>query len=416
MTADRLYAPDDTVTRGRWGTVVRIADDANLAGAREGGQVVEDGLYACPGDDGPTEAVYWHDGSSVTLRGTAAVVDCFGYGSAGFMNPPAVRRRRADLVVSGLVCQGVPGRAFEVDVALVRAFDHHRSRATVQRRIGRPGLTSMWAVVVGTDQEPIADSKALHWLSLRRCWRVPRYEADESTAGAFVIDLSDGLAEFVDRVKVAVVHGTCRAINHNVFERPSVAARMIRATPGEILAGEIRSATGAVTGLFLVDTSTGAVAYFDDLVKEPHRATLRRVNGRPAEAIASNDGNFALVMRRGGSGVTEGAYLYHATTGECVYFARVNKMASDPTVGFVNGMPEIEGGVAAIALQDGGEATTQALLIDEASGAIYGVGGLERDPSEVTGGSAATRSLRVLSTFSRGSRRRSASSRARILR
>ena len=88
-------------------------------------------------------------------------------------------------------------------------------------------------------------------------------------------------------------------------------------------------------------------------------------------------------MRRGGSGATEGAYLYHATTGECVYFNQVNRMAPDPTVRFIHGLPEIEGRVAAIGLQGGGEATTHALLVEEASGAIYLVGGLERDPNEV---------------------------------
>ena len=383
LTADRLYEPDDTVTRGQWGGVTRIGGNPQFAKAREGGRALGDGFFTHPGNGGATEIVYVHDGSELVLRGVATVIDCVDHCGAAGSVEFSIQGDGQELWTSGLVRHGDPGSSFAVGLEGVREIRLITSD-------GGNGTAEDWAawldLDIGSDAKPVpvqtisvtgaASGVARSFLA------VPRYEADESTAGAFVIDLGDGSAEFVDRVKVAESTVRRRAMNHNIF------AALGRSTddpanPGEILAGEIRSTSGAVLGLFLVDTSTGAVAYLDDLVNEPHRAILRRVNGRPAEAIASNDGNFALVMRRGGSGATEGAYLYHATTGECVYFNQVNKMAPDPTVRFINGMPEIEGRVAAIGLQGGGEATTHALLVEEASGAIYLVGGLERDPNEV---------------------------------
>jgi hypothetical protein len=116
----------------------------------------------------------------------------------------------------------------------------------------------------------------------------------------------------------------------------------------------------------------------------PHRVTLRRINGRPAVAIASDDGNFALIMRRDGSGSTDGAYLYHATSGRCVYFAHVDDMAPDTVVEITSPLPVMEGGVAALELQSGGEATPQALLIDGGNGRVYRVGELEHQPTRIS--------------------------------
>ncbi len=76
LTEDRLYSPDDTVTRGQWGTVTRIGGNEQFAGAKEGGRAIEDGFFVHPGNGGPTEVVYQHDGSPVILKGTAAVLDC----------------------------------------------------------------------------------------------------------------------------------------------------------------------------------------------------------------------------------------------------------------------------------------------------------------------------------------------------
>ena len=384
LTADRLYEPDETITRGKWGTVARIGGNPAFAKASEGGQALGDGFFTHPGVDGPTEIVYLHDGSNATLRGKATVLDCVDscgqLGTVKFI----IRGDGQEIWASELIRHHNPGTSFAIDLENVHELrlittdggdgTSHDWAAWLDLEIGKASIQKPARAAVATLPPPVGGASIL---------AVPRYTADESTAGAFVIDLSDGSVEFVDRVNVTKSTARRRAMNHNVFAALGRAAGD-SANPGGVLAGEIRSATDAVSGLFLVDTSSGTVAYFGDLVDEPHRATYRRVNGRPAEAIASGDGNFALIMRRDGSGATVGAYLYHATTGECVYFDQVNKMGPDPVVMFASVLPKMEGRVAAAAVQDGGETTTQAVLVDEASGAVYMVGGLDRKPTEIS--------------------------------
>lgn len=384
LTTERLYAPDEEVVRGRWGTVMRIAEDPVFSAAREGGAALPDGLFAVAGDDGPTEIVYRHDGSAVTVHGTAAVIDCIDYcgrmGSVQFF----VRGDGSELWNSGILRQGDAGRPFAVDLDGVSELrlvvtdggngNDEDWSAWLDLRIGdEPQGVSTPAAIVASNAGP-GGSGIL---------AIPRYRGDESTAGTWVIDLEDGSAAFVDRVGIDGNTSRRRPVNLNVFTvlgRPSDKP----ATQGEILAGEIRSPGGAVIGIFLVETSTGAAAYLAGLDKEPHRATYRPVNGRPAAAIASDDGNFALVMRRDGAGGTDGAYLYHATTGQCVYFVHVDEMRADPVVKFTSPLPELPGRVVALPLQDGSEATPECLIIDDSSGAIFKVRGLEREPLRLT--------------------------------
>ncbi len=384
LTTDRLYEPDEEITRGRWGTVVRIAEDPNLAGATEGGRAVDDGLYAPPGNDGPTEVVYRHDGSKANLRGTASVVDCFSYcGGQGSVNF-VIRGDGRELWSSGLVRQNDPGRAFVVDLEGV-----HEVRLTSTD--GGNGTTEDWAAwldleVASSSAQPTTRpifSAPPPSVVTSPILVVPRYGGDESTTGIFFIRLDDGTAVFIDKIKGAPLSFRRRIVNQGVFtalgrttDRP--------AKPGEILAGEIRASDGHVKGIFLVDTSTGAVAYLDDPGSASHGAMLRHVNGRPAAAIASDDGNFALIMRRDGSGRTDGAYLFHGTSGQCVYFAHVDDMGPNPIVEFTSELPAMEGKVAAVELQDGSEATPEALLIDGGSGRVYRVGALEHQPTQVT--------------------------------
>jgi len=384
LTTERLYEPDDTVTRGSWGTVTRIAGDDAFANATDGGRPVEDGFFVHPGSGGPTEIVYLHDGSPVTLRGRSTIIDCVDYcGGAGTVTFAILGDGR-ELWNSGVVRHAGPGATFAVSLVGV-------SEIRLISTDGGNGIGEDWAawldLRVGDEPSdssaPSATSAVATSSGGPAILAIPRYRADESTAGAWVIDLSDGSAAFVDRVGIDGSSYRRRSMNLNVFavlgrqkDRP--------AAPGEILAGEIRTRAGAVTGLFLVETSTGAAAYLADLEKEPYRATYRPVNGRPAAAIASGDGNFALVMRRDSTGGTDGAYLYHATSGQCVYFAHVGEMQPDPVVQFTSNLPKMEGRVAALPLQNGGEATPEGLLIDESTGILFRVSGLERDPLRLT--------------------------------
>ena len=385
LTTDRMYRPDEEITRGRWGTVTRIAEDPNLAGAREDGLAVDVGLYAPPGNDGPTEVVYRHDGSEANLRGTASVIDCFSYcGGQGSVNF-VIRGDGRELWSSGLVRQNDPGRAFTVDLEGV-----HEVRLISTD--GGNGTAEDWAAwldleVASSSAQPTTRpivSATPPSVVASPILVVPRYDGDESTTGIFFIRLDDGTAVFIDKIKGAPLSFRRRTVNESVF---SALGRSTDnpAKPGEIVAGEIRAGDGHVRRLFIVDTSTGTVAYLDVPADRSRGATLRHVNGRPAEAIASDDGNFALIMRRDGSGRTDGAYLYHGTSGQCVYFAHVDQLNPNPIAMLVNSvLPMMEGRVAALELQDGSEATPEALLIDSGSGRVYRVGALEHQPTQVT--------------------------------
>jgi hypothetical protein len=384
LTTDRLYDPDDSVTRGSWGSVTRIAGESAFAKASDAGQPVDDGFFVHPGSGGPTEIVYSHDGSPVTLRGRGTVIDCVDYcGSAGTVSF-AIHGNGSELWNSGLVRHGGPGQSFAVSLEGV-------SEIRLISSDGGNGTGEDWAAwldleIVNSTTPQAAPSFAAVSpppTDVSPILALPIYSGDDSTTGLFVVKLNDGSAVFIDRIKGDPLTFRSRALNHNLFtvfghplDRP--------VKPGEILAGEIRATNGKVQGLFIVDTSTGSAAYLTDAGSESHRVTVRRINGRPAAALASGDGNFALIMRRDGSGSTDGAYLYHATTGRCAYFAHIDDMDPETEVEFAKPWPVMVGRVAAMALQDGSEATPEALLVDGGSGLVYRVGGLEHRPVEVT--------------------------------
>jgi hypothetical protein len=384
LTTDRLYDPDEKVTRGAWGSVTRIAGDSAFANATDAGQPVEDGFFVHPGSEGPTEIVYQHDGSSATLQGRATVIDCVGYcGGAGTVTF-AIEGDGRELWNSGLVGHGGPGQTFAVQLEGV-------SEIRLISTGGGNGIDEDWAAWLDLEiggqsaASPTfhAGSSTLPDGGVSPILAVPRYARDDSTTGIFAIRLDDGSAALIDKIKGEPLTFRRRELNHNLFtilgrppDRP--------ATPGEILVGEIRSGRGQVVALFVVDTLNGAALYLDDAASDSHRMTPRRINGFPAGAIASNDGNYALIMRRDGSGSTDGAYLYHATTGQCVYFAHVDDLSPDPVVKFTSPLPVMKGRVTAVALQDGSEATPEALLIDGGSGEVYHLGALEHQPVQLT--------------------------------
>lgn len=108
------------MTRGQWGTVKRIGGSPDFSGATERGLGIADGLFVHPGNDGPTEVVYRHNGSPAILLGEATVVDCIGQcggrGSVAF----EIRGDGRELWSSGLIRQVEPGRDFAIDIIGVR--------------------------------------------------------------------------------------------------------------------------------------------------------------------------------------------------------------------------------------------------------------------------------------------------------
>jgi len=212
---------------------------------------------------------------------------------------------------------------------------------------------------------------------------LPKYDNDDSTKGIFFINLDTGNAFFIDRVKRDPLSVRTRTMNQNIFaaldRTPGTPAG-----PGQVLAGEIRDGSGNVTALLLVDSTTGAMAYYADLKSQSYRGTVRKIAGNLAAALAAPDGNFALLMQRASSGETQGAYLYHAATGRALYFPKMGNLPSTPAASSVTSLPRMEGTVSALDLQAGNEATEAFLLADNAAGVLYHVGGVERRPDQLT--------------------------------
>jgi len=93
LTTAKMYDPDSLVKRGRWATAVDISKDKTFNGKTtinmEPGFEWTNGMFAHPGDWGPTEMIYYHDGSNCILKGIVSVLDCVDYcaslGDCGFM-------------------------------------------------------------------------------------------------------------------------------------------------------------------------------------------------------------------------------------------------------------------------------------------------------------------------------------------
>ncbi|MCK5379002.1 MAG: NPCBM/NEW2 domain-containing protein, partial [Acidobacteria bacterium] len=121
LSNDRLYRPDETITRGKWGTATHINEDANLKNkVNERGLVVEDGFFVAPGHGGDTEILWSHDGSDLMFSGVATVIDCIDYcGGAGSIEF-FIRGDGRNLWAGGLVRQGDPGRTFSVSLDGIR--------------------------------------------------------------------------------------------------------------------------------------------------------------------------------------------------------------------------------------------------------------------------------------------------------
>ena len=154
--------------------------------------------------------------------------------------------------------------------------------------------------------------------------------------------------------------------------------------PGEILLGPIRNPDGGLRAVLFVETSTGYVAFFDDPGSSSKLGEISVAVGRPFEGMASNDGNFALVMRRDRSGRTEGAYLVHGATGKVTYLDGLRKFEDDTPITAATSLPEMQGKIAVAALQSSREETVGFLVADSGDGALYYVDVNDRRPTELS--------------------------------
>lgn len=199
---------------------------------------------------------------------------------------------------------------------------------------------------------------------------VPKFDNDDSTKGIFFVNLDSGNAFFIDKVKGSPQTVRTRAINQNVFEvlgrQPGDAARN-----GQVLIGPVRKSNGTVHALYLVDTTTGKMGYITDLENRSFEGRLRHVKGAPAGNMASDDGNFTLVMHQDRSGKTDGALLYNGTTGKSAYFYGVGALEPELKPFSTTPLPPTGGGVSSLAIVAGSEVTDAMLLLDPVSGSLH---------------------------------------------
>jgi hypothetical protein len=195
------------------------------------------------------------------------------------------------------------------------------------------------------------------------------------------LDLGDGdghLYDRLDRGRPSEIRR--RFLEQNLFrqigrptDQPAIA--------GEFLLGPIVDSGGVSRAAFCVETTTGWVAILEDVGRGDELGKISTALGRPFEGLATQDGNYALLMRRDSSGRTDGAYLYHATTGRGRYYGGLRKLETAPPEVTVGPLPQLAGRVAAAPLLSR-EQTVGYLVLDGGNGDLYFLD-LANDPSRI---------------------------------
>lgn len=199
---------------------------------------------------------------------------------------------------------------------------------------------------------------------------LPAYGAGGASDAYFAFSLENGAGRQVDRLRRDPLELRARLWQENLFRvvgRPTDQP----ALPGEVFLAPIRSSDGSIRSALYVETSIGYAAYFDELGRGEKIGEFASVAGRPFEPILSRDGNYALLLRDDASGRTLGAYLYHATTGRCLYVDGLNKLSITPNVVATSPLPTLGGRIAAVPIHAGSEATSSYLVADPVSGDVH---------------------------------------------
>ncbi len=197
----------------------------------------------------------------------------------------------------------------------------------------------------------------------------------------FYFDLGNGSGYLADRLRDPL-QIRVRLSTQNLFGaigRPTEES----AVAGEILLGPIFVSSTRVGASLFVEASTGYVAFFDEAGRNNQLGKVSVALGRPFAPLRSTDGNYALLMRRDGSGRTEGAYLYHATTGRGLYYGGLRGLETDSRVATITNLPALTGRVAAAAIQSGREETWTYFVADGGNGEIYYFDLDDRQPARV---------------------------------
>ncbi len=196
-----------------------------------------------------------------------------------------------------------------------------------------------------------------------------RYGDRGSADAIFYFDLGNGAGSVVDQLRRNPDEGRIARLKTNLFTEIG-RSRDQAATVGEIFLGPLRGSDGQVRAALFVEASTGYTMYFDQLGKGGNLGRVTTMIKRGFESIASADRNFALLMRRNSSGRTDGAYLYHATTGKALHLGGLEELEIDPPVTPVADLPVLKGQVSAAPIVSR-EETIGYVVIDNADGALH---------------------------------------------
>ncbi len=194
------------------------------------------------------------------------------------------------------------------------------------------------------------------------------HHASAGTDDFYYLDLGTGAVTRADQLRRDPWSSRERRLGQNLFQaigRPLDQP----AAFDEILLGPIHVTASSVRAVLFVETSTGYVAYFDQLGRGETFGQVSTVIGRPFGAIASDAGNYALLMRHDSNGRTEGAYLYHAGSGRGFYLSGLARLESDVAAAAAAGFPRLSGQVCAAELQ-ASQRTRAYLVADAADGSL----------------------------------------------
>lgn len=244
----------------------------------------------------------------------------------------------------------------------------HRTGGERTERRGIPGARVRWAagcllvgLVCGLPAPSAAQGRAPQVA-------LPLY--DNGTESFIALDLASGDCILTDRLKNDPLQVRSRGLRQNLFRE--IGRRTdLAAFAGEILLAPILGSDGSTRAAVFVETSTGYLAFFDDVGRDNRLGTISVALDRPFESLASMDGNYALLMQRDAAGRTDGAYLYHATSGRASYYGGLRKLETVSAVVAVQGLPQLTGRVAAAAIQSTREQTVSYLVADGGNGDLY---------------------------------------------
>ncbi|MEM9558569.1 MAG: hypothetical protein AAGC60_30230 [Acidobacteriota bacterium] len=198
---------------------------------------------------------------------------------------------------------------------------------------------------------------------------LPRYQSGGGADEMLYFDLGSGNGYHADSLRREPERIRVERVDQNLFDligRP----RDQPARVGEIFLHPLYAPNGSVRSALFVESSTGYVAYFEEIGRRGTLDTMKTLISRPFESLATEDGNYALLGRRSSSGETIGAYLYHATTGRASYVGALDELDIDPPTTSIDGLPAFDGRVAAAPVLDDEETIAYA-VVDGGSGRFF---------------------------------------------